>query len=283
MRYRLPAPDEERQPAPENYWGGQRELDPGPYPWRQHVLHRHGGQKCGNHQRKHRQGKGGADPESPRHIGQFWIGSFGCDFARLKRHAADGASAWSIPHNLRVHRACVFRAPCRRGDGGGFERHPALGAETGSRLLVLWMHGAGVFPLSRGLCWRLRMDCIRPRLRVLLRRVAKLGGAALATEVDHGAMMFNACRCLRRIDLHTAYWIARFSLLHGAIVARTAYFDLSLSALRAGGNQIDSCVVLAIIRPSIRNREIAGGSPPVWSAMIEIAFMVSLFYSNLLM
>jgi hypothetical protein len=96
-------------------------------------------------------------------------------------------------------------------------------------------------------------------------------------------MMFNACRCLRRIDLHTAYWIARFSLLHGAIVARTAYFDLSLSALRAGGNQIDSCVVLAIIRPSIRNREIAGGSPPVWSAMIEIAFMVSLFYSNLLM
>src|ERR1039458_9585423 len=31
MHYRLPAPDEERQPAPEDDWGRQRELDPRPH------------------------------------------------------------------------------------------------------------------------------------------------------------------------------------------------------------------------------------------------------------
>jgi hypothetical protein len=42
--------------------------------------------------------------------------------------------------------------------------------------------------------------------------------------------MLNACRCLQGIDLHPAYGIVLFSLLHSAIVVLFAHFNLYLSA-----------------------------------------------------
>ena len=108
MHYRLPAPDEERQPAPEDDWGRQRELNPRPHSGREQALHRHGGHKSRNHQCEHRHGKGNADPEPLRHIGQVRISLFGGDLPKLKRHAADRAGARGIAHDLRVHRACEF-------------------------------------------------------------------------------------------------------------------------------------------------------------------------------
>src|ERR1039458_8009789 len=37
----LPAPDKERQSAPQDHWGRKSELDPGPHFCREHVLHGH--------------------------------------------------------------------------------------------------------------------------------------------------------------------------------------------------------------------------------------------------
>ena len=195
------------------------------------MLQRHGGQKCGDHHTQHWHGKDTADPQPPRHIGQLRIGFFGGHLPRLKRHAADWARTWSIAHDLRMHRTGIFRALGWRGIGCRFECHAALGAATRTRLLDLWMHGAGVFPLRLGLGRRVRGSCVRLGLRVLLRRGAELGGAALAAEEDGGPLMINACRRLGGINLHPAYGIVLLSLLHGLIVGLVAQFDLYLSAL----------------------------------------------------
>jgi hypothetical protein len=139
-----------------------------------------------------------ADPQPPRHIGQLWIGFFGGHLTRFERHAADWARAWSITHNLRMHRAGVFSPLGRCSHGRRFKRHAALRAAARPRLLDLWMHGAGVFPLRLGLGWRVRGSCVRLSLQVFLWRGAKLCGAALATEVESGALMFNGLPALLR-------------------------------------------------------------------------------------
>ena len=52
-----------------------------------------------------------ADPEAPRHVGQFGIGRVaGGDIDRLQRHAADRAAARPDLADLRMHRAGVDRA-----------------------------------------------------------------------------------------------------------------------------------------------------------------------------
>src|ERR1035437_5413910 len=95
------------------------------------------------------------------------------------------------------------------------------------------MHGAGIFPLRLGRFWRVRDRRHRLGLHVLLWCGAELSSAALATEVSFGSLMLNACRRLRRIDLHPAHGIVLFSLLHSAIVALFAHFNLYISALSA--------------------------------------------------
>jgi len=83
-------------------------------------------EKSRDHQREHGRGECDADPEPPRHIAQLWVGAFGGDFAGFERHSADWAGAWSITHDLRVHRAGIFGALGWCGNGHGFERHAAL-------------------------------------------------------------------------------------------------------------------------------------------------------------
>ena len=53
------------------------------------------------------------------------------------------------------------------------------------------------------------------------------------TALSSGSLMLNACRCLQGIDLHPAYGIVLFSLLHSAIVALFVHFNLYLSAQQA--------------------------------------------------
>ena len=80
-----------------------------------------------------------ADPEAPRHVGEFGIGSaLGGDDVRLERHAADRAGARAVLPDLRMHRAGVDRArpaparPCAArgeryfsGSAANFVRQPA--------------------------------------------------------------------------------------------------------------------------------------------------------------
>jgi hypothetical protein len=108
----LPAPDEERQSAPQDHRGGESELNPGPCLCKEKVLHGHGRWKRGDHQRQDGRRQRDADPQTPCHVHQLWIGFLGCSFDRFERHAA-------------------FRAAPR------------------SSLLNLWMHGAGVSPMRR--------------------------------------------------------------------------------------------------------------------------------------
>jgi hypothetical protein len=144
MHNRLPASDKERQSAPQNHRSCESKLDPCPHSRREQVLHRHGRQKYGDHESEHRHGESDADPQPPCHIGQLWVGVFGGYLPRFECHAADGTRAWCISHDLRVHRAGVFGTFCEWVHGGRFERHAALWTATRTRLLNLWMHGAGI-------------------------------------------------------------------------------------------------------------------------------------------
>src|ERR1035437_3707955 len=47
--------------------------------------------------------------------------------------------------------------------------------------------------------------------------------------LNASSLMLNACRCLQGIDLHPAYGIVLFSLLHGLILGLVAEFDLYIS------------------------------------------------------
>lgn len=93
------------------------------------------------------------------------------------------------------------------------------------------MHGTGVFAVRLGLRRYARRSFLRFLGRVLLWCRAEPLGAPLTAEVDGGALMFDARRCFRGIDLHPAYGIVLFNKLHRAIVALSGHFDLSLSAL----------------------------------------------------
>ena len=72
-----------------------------------------------------------ADPESQRHVGQFWIFFLMCrDGSRLQRHAADGAGSRLGAHDLRMHRAGVFD-PRALADVSGSSAMPHFGHGTG--------------------------------------------------------------------------------------------------------------------------------------------------------
>jgi hypothetical protein len=59
--------------------------------------------------------EGGGDPETPRHIQEFRVGTIlDRGHRRLERHAADGTGAGSIANDLGMHRARAGRAG-RRG------------------------------------------------------------------------------------------------------------------------------------------------------------------------
>ena len=52
-----------------------------------------------------------ADPEAPRHVGEFGIGTgIGGHGLGFERHAADRAGAWTDLADLRMHRAGIDRA-----------------------------------------------------------------------------------------------------------------------------------------------------------------------------
>ena len=74
-----------------------------------------------------------------------------------------------------------------------------------------------------------------------------------------------------------------FSLLHLSIVALFTHFNLCLSAQRAEGKANGALCgswYHSSMHPDHRDRR---RLTPLWRAVIEVAFIVFLFYSNLLM
>ena len=103
---RLPAAHEERPSRPQHHGRGERELEPvRELLAKQHVK---AGQMAAHFERKDGNGERQPDPEPPRHVDQFVIGSaLRRRHQRLQRHAANGAGAWSDLTDLRMHRAGV--------------------------------------------------------------------------------------------------------------------------------------------------------------------------------
>jgi len=104
-------------------------------------------------------------------------------------------------------------------------------------LLHLRMHWAGVFSLRFGFRRWMRRSCAWLGLHILLWRGSEPCSTTLTTEVDSCAMMFNACRSFRGIDLHPAHGVTLFSLLHFLIVTPFTHFYLCLSAQREEGQR----------------------------------------------
>ncbi|GAA0006386.1 hypothetical protein BRDID11002_63900 [Bradyrhizobium diazoefficiens] len=106
---RLPAADEERPAGPQHHGRGEDELDPVRERLVDPVVR--AGEMAAHLQHHGRQRQHAADPEPPRHVGEFGIGAgLQARDLRLQRHAADRAAAGSDLADLRVHRAGVDRA-----------------------------------------------------------------------------------------------------------------------------------------------------------------------------
>jgi DNA-binding FrmR family transcriptional regulator len=110
---RLPAAHEERRARPQYDRSGEGERDEvrGRVPDEMMQVE----DVAGHVENKDRRREGEADPEPPRHVGEFRLGAgIGGRQHRLERHAADRATARAdLPH-VRMHRAGVERAFGRR-------------------------------------------------------------------------------------------------------------------------------------------------------------------------
>jgi hypothetical protein len=118
------------------------------------------------------------------------------------------------------------------------------------------MHRAGVSLLRLSFCRRVRRGCVWLGPHILLWRGAELCGTTLTTEVDSCAMVFNASRSFRGIDLHPAHAVVLFCLLHLSIVTLFTHFNLCLSAQREGATQMKNCAIVGIILPCAPTKEI---------------------------
>ncbi len=106
---RLPAALEERPARPQHDRRRQRELNPVGQVLRDQSVP--AGKMVAHLQHEDRRSQHRADPEAPRHVRKFGIGSAigGRDF-RFERHAADRAGAGAFLPDLRMHRAGIDRA-----------------------------------------------------------------------------------------------------------------------------------------------------------------------------
>ncbi len=110
---RLPSAHEERPAGPEHNRGGEHQLDP----VRQVLLDpaMAADQVTAHFEDDRRQRQHEADPEAPRHVGEFGIGRrIQARHLGLQRHAANRAAAGTDLADLRMHRAGIDRA-FRRG------------------------------------------------------------------------------------------------------------------------------------------------------------------------
>ena len=142
-----------------------------------------------------------ADPESAGHVDHLRIGLLRhAHYAGLKRHAADGAKARLLSHDLGMHGAGIFGASHRGRQGDGLECHATLWAGTWASLTDLRMHRTGILD---GLpCGQLLMGSVRLLRRWVVYILFRCGlkpcetGRA-AEEIPPPLIVEAPCRTLR--------------------------------------------------------------------------------------
>ncbi len=144
VHQRAPEAHEEGRAAPQHHRGGEHQLGPAHDPRRAQPLE---GQTHvlahGDDDQRH--GERRAHPEAARHVDELGVLLLlEGHRARLERHAADGALARRVAHDLGVHGAHVLGPRRRRARRLGLERHAALGARARTVLLHPGAHGAHV-------------------------------------------------------------------------------------------------------------------------------------------
>ena len=138
-----------------------------------------------------------ADPEPPRHVGEFGIGTaVGGDEQRLERHAADRAGARTFLPDLGVHRAGEDRAG---GDGRGgclvlFEIVRRIGfkflaAARGAEIV-------GVTFVRRAVLRRVRID-LHPANRVVREMMRMIVRVMCVVRVRMGHISPSLPSCVR--------------------------------------------------------------------------------------
>ena len=110
---RRPEALKERKAAPEDDRSGENKFEPGQARAVENVHECVRPDHAAHGHREQWGRKRDADPESPRHVAQFWIVFLRRGYsARLERHAADRARSGLGAHDLRMHRAGIFSAGC---------------------------------------------------------------------------------------------------------------------------------------------------------------------------
>src|SRR5699024_2779905 len=130
--------------------------------------------------------------------------------ARLQRHAAFGAIARPVLHDLRMHRAGVFHPR----DLGRFrlQCHATIRAVSRALLTHLGMHGAGIHVVRAMRC-RLGAALVGP-FKDSLRVGLESPSTALATEVPGLALVYGVMIGIRA-DVHAAYRVPKGVLGRG--------------------------------------------------------------------